>query len=291
MNKDILTPIYITSNKQNITISNIQSSNRHASEIAGFHWRKIDYPYMHTHSHWELLLVLNGKVKHTINGKNHIAHKGYACLIRPTDHHKLVFLDKEKSEILNFCFCKSTAEKLFSIYQPIANFDKKEDKRPLSFMLNTPTFDTIISKTIATQFFPKDIYEQYTILIINRLISTYVELLLNKNEAYPDWLNNFLAHLRNPNTLKQNLPEIAKYSTYSYKRLAILFKQYTGKTLVEYIKELKITYAKEELLKSNKPVQEIAAELNYESVSSLNHNFKKATGLTPLEYRKANFVF
>ena len=55
---------------------------------------------------------------------------------------------------------------------------------------------------------------------------------------------------------------------------------------LEYIKELKLTLAKEALLYTDKTVGEIALELNYESTSSLNHNFKKATGFTPLEFRK-----
>ena len=144
---------------------------------------------------------------------------------------------------------------------------------------------------MAAQFAQKELYEQYCILIINRLINSYVEQLLNNNEAYPDWLNDFLVTLRNKNTFKLSIPEIAALSSYSYQHLSILFKQYTGQTLVEYVKELKLSYAKEALLNTNTPVNEIALELNYESVSSLNHNFKKATGLTPLKYRKSNSNF
>ena len=166
-----------------------------------------------------------------------------------------------------------------------------KDTTPLSFILNSSTFEAVISKTMAAQFAQKELYEQYCILIINRLINSYVEQLLNNNEAYPDWLNDFLVTLRNKNTFKLSIPEIAALSSYSYQHLSILFKQYTGQTLVEYVKELKLSYAKEALLNTNTPVNEIALELNYESVSSLNHNFKKATGLTPLKYRKSNSNF
>ena len=130
-------------------------------------------------------------------------------------------------------------------------------------------------------------YEEYSILIVNRLISAYVEHCINSPEAYPDWLNKFLYTLRDPNVFKLSVPEIAAYSPYSYQRLSLLFKQYTGKTLIEYVRELKLTYTKEELLYSNKPVNEIAFDLNYGSVSTFNHLFKNATGFTPLEYRKS----
>ena len=48
-----------------------------------------------------------------------------------------------------------------------------------------------------------------------------------------------------------------------------------------------LIYAKEELLHSNKPINEIALDLNYESFSTFNNLFKKETGLTPREYRKS----
>ena len=125
-------------------------------------------------------------------------------------------------------------------------------------------------------------------MIVNRLLLAYVEQRLNRSEAYPDWLNEFLMYLRKPENLKQSIPDIAKHSNYSYQHLSILFKKYLGKTLVEYIKDLKLTIAKDSLLHTTKTVTEIALDLNYESTSSLNHNFKKATGLTPLEFRKNN---
>ena len=282
--KKILNPIYV-STKNASTTAYLKDSNQHASSIAGFNWRNVEFPYLHNHTHWEILLVVKGKTNHIINGKQHIATKGYVCLIRPDDVHKITFDDK-KSETLTFGFSSHIAEKLLASHQCFNNI--LEQKKPLSFTLNNATYESVLSKALAAQFFPKDIYEQYTILIVNRLLLAFVEQKLNKTEAYPDWLNNFLTYLRNPENLRQSIPEIAKHSSYSYQHLSLLFKKHLGKTLVEYIKELKLTLAKEALLNTNKTVTEIALDLNYESTSSLNHNFKKATGLSPLEFRKNN---
>ena len=282
--KNDFTPIYSTE-KDPITTAHLQSGNRYASSVAGFNWRNVEFPHLHNHTHWEFLLVVNGKIQHTINSKTHTATKGYVCLVRPSDTHKFIFGDK-KSETLTFAFSNSIAEKLLAAHPSLNNL--LNHREPLTFTLNNDTYEAIISKTLATQFFPKEIYEQYVILIVNRLLLAYVEQKLNRSEAYPDWLNEFLIYLRNPENLKQSIPDIAKHSNYSYQHLSILFKKYLGKTLVEYIKDLKLTIAKETLLHTTKTVTEIAIELNYESTSSLNHNFKKATGLTPLEFRKNN---
>ncbi len=280
-----LKPIYAQGGAK-ITQSTLQDSTHHGSSVAGFNWRKLEYPYMHTHSHWEILLIANGKIKHNINGQSYYASKGDVFLIRPTDYHNVLFEDKIKSETITYGFSDELAQKFFSLYPSLKDIQNPEDNKRFPFVLNTPTFDSIISKTIVTQFLPKNEYEEYSTLIINRLISAYVEQRVTSIETYPDWLNKFLYTLRNPNIFTLTIPEIATYSPYSYQHLALLFKKYTGKTLVEYIKDLKLTYTKEELLYSNKPVNEIALELNYESATTFNNLFKKATGLTPLEYRK-----
>ena len=71
----------------------------------------------------------------------------------------------------------------------------------------------------------------------------------------------------------------------------MLFKQYTGKTIVSYLNDLKLIRAKELLRNTDYTIGEIAVDLNYESVSSLNHNFKRFTGLTPTEFRKSTLSF
>ena len=283
MKNDSLKPIY-SKTTLNIIKAKISDGNINNSEIAGFNWRNTDYPYLHTHNHWEFLIVLSGKVQHTINKAVHTATIGYACLVRPDDKHKIRFLDKAHSETLTFVFSNEVAEnfiKLYSTFFKVNFLEKNQD-----FNLKNDTLDAIKSKALTAQFQPKEIYEQYCLLIINRIFSAYIEKKINTTEAYPDWLNNFLLFLRNPDNLRLPASQLASYAPYSYSRLSTLFKKYTGTTLVNYLNDLKFMRAKELLKNTDKTVVEIAADINYESVSSLNHNFKKRTGLTPLQFRQ-----
>ena len=285
MKNKILKPVY-QNGYEKITLAKIEDANIRESSIAGFNWRNIDFPYLHAHEHWEILIVLKGKVQHTINNLTRVATKGYACIIRPSDIHEFRFFEKNQTETLTFLFSKEIAEQLLTSYSSIFNLDLSADV--LDFSLNETTLDAIISKTLTTQFQPKQLYEQYSILIINRIINAYIEKKLNTIEAYPEWLNNFLLFIKNPENLRLSLPELATHSPYSYSRLSTLFKQYTGQTIVHYLKELKLLRAKELLHNTDKTIAEIAIDLNYESVSSLQHNFKKFTGLTPSEFRKSS---
>ena len=68
--------------------------------------------------------------------------------------------------------------------------------------------------------------------------------------------------------------------------LSRIFKEETGKTITQYIQELRIDEIKKLLETTNKSMSEIAEELNYNYPQQLSMMFKKEINLTPKEYRK-----
>ena len=66
-----------------------------------------------------------------------------------------------------------------------------------------------------------------------------------------------------------------------------LFKEYAQKSPIQYRIELKISYAKRMLTDTDMSVESIAEALSFESSSYFCRVFKKKTGMTPSEYRKA----
>lgn len=287
MKNQFYKPLYAPTS-EDISIALLSNGNIHNSTVAGFNWKNTPFPYLHKHNHWEILVVVEGKISHKINNSLQTATKGYACLVRPNDTHCFSFLES-KSETLTFCFSDDVAKKILNLY-PLSNKELTQTK-PLSFSLQDNTLSAIISKTLITQFYPKEKYEQYSILIINRLFLAYNEQKLNTAEAYPEWLNSFLLLVKNPQYLRLPITKLVTYTPYSYSHLSMLFRQYTGKTIISYLNELKILRAKELLRNTDYTISEIAVELNYESTSSLNHNFKRFTGVTPTEFRKSSTDF
>jgi len=68
--------------------------------------------------------------------------------------------------------------------------------------------------------------------------------------------------------------------------LSRLYKQRTGKGLLEFINETRIMRAMELLRQPNLKVNEIAIAVGLESAAYFTRLFKKVTGLTPQEYRE-----
>ena len=63
------------------------------------------------------------------------------------------------------------------------------------------------------------------------------------------------------------------------------FKQETGKTITEYINEVKITEGKRLLKSTEHSIVQIAVQLGYASQTYFQTVFKKNTGLTPKQFR------
>jgi two-component system response regulator YesN len=68
--------------------------------------------------------------------------------------------------------------------------------------------------------------------------------------------------------------------------LSRVYKQCTGENLSDYVLQLRVSKAKELITKSNGKMQDIAAEVGFDSPSYFTKCFKKITTLTPQEYRE-----
>ncbi|HEX4843570.1 MAG TPA: AraC family transcriptional regulator, partial [Limnobacter sp.] len=56
--------------------------------------------------------------------------------------------------------------------------------------------------------------------------------------------------------------------------------------VASYARQLKLHQVSEQLIWSNVPVNTISEELGYSDESNLRRQFKQATGLSPVQYRK-----
>ena len=70
-----------------------------------------------------------------------------------------------------------------------------------------------------------------------------------------------------------------------------LIKTQTGNTVRSYIQKTIIGTAKERLLKSDDPVNDIALGMGFQTAQHFSTTFKKATGMTPNAYRQAEGNF
>lgn len=107
--------------------------------------------------------------------------------------------------------------------------------------------------------------------LINRLKSTIIEE-IRSDQPHRKASENFSTYLA------------SKLKT-DYTQLSKTFSSLEGRTIEKYIIAQKIEYVKELLIYNELSLSEIAWKLNYSSVQYLSNQFKKATGLTPSNFK------
>lgn len=83
-----------------------------------------------------------------------------------------------------------------------------------------------------------------------------------------------------------DIETLAVYSGYSRRHLQRLFLAETGAGLGEYIRRRRLNRAALLLRFSRRRYQDIALSVGFDSQQSFNREFKRATGMTPKEYRE-----
>lgn len=82
------------------------------------------------------------------------------------------------------------------------------------------------------------------------------------------------------------LSELSRLANMSATKLKNLFKQFTGRTVSEYILSKKTDYASHLLADSDLSIEELAKKVGFDTVSGFSTSFKKQTGIPPSEYRR-----
>ncbi|WP_421385467.1 response regulator transcription factor [Bacillus salacetis] len=96
-----------------------------------------------------------------------------------------------------------------------------------------------------------------------------------------DYINS---HLKDELTQK----EVAEHVHLNASYLSVLFKEHVKMTFSEYVTRRRIQRAKDLLISTNLPINDIAEESGYKTAKYFIKIFKDSEGMTPSAYRKTN---
>lgn len=250
------------------------------------------YPVLHTHEYYEFLCILSGSISHTINGTKYQMFEGDCCFIRPTDCHCFELAsDTNVSTIhVNFMLRSSYVERLANLYGPNLLSDILAFCSPLSFKLSAHELSDIQDTCFNIQTTTPDPTTEEEMIckgVINRLFAKYLQMHFSKEQVKPPaWLQSLILQLHNPSFFHSRLDEFLDNIPYSQSYVQHQFKKHTGSSIIAYRNSVKMVTAKRLLSSTRMSVQEIAFYLGFDSISHLNHLYKKHFGTPPLVTRK-----
>ena len=276
--------------KRHIPVCKYTACSPHPYQEVSFNYLNRPYPSLHIHDYWEILLVVDNSLSHIVNGKTYSMKSCDVCLLRPDDIHAFTFKREMETKTLTFLIKNEYMQKMLSVYGNDLYDCLLSFNEILTNKLSPEFLKTIIPIILSMQsnMFDDATRLFQTKIIVNRIISHFVFSYYSLKEQSPGWLNDFVMTLNSPFISFENVDDLARKTPYSYSRLSRIFKKHTGRTIIEHITMSKLSFAKDELLYTDKTISEIAQELDYLSISHFNRTFKKSFGTSPREYRKLN---
>lgn len=242
------------------------------------------YVPTHAHTYYEIFYVINGTLKHKLNGVEHTLNAGEGFLLTPIDTHSIISNgDSVHRDIL------VSKELFISTIQLITkSSDTNSLINQLKNKLHFSLSDIVELENLAQKF---DNTPQITIkrgIALTLLFNILTKVISSDNETANNSSisNKILDCLNNLYCLQGGIPAIAKHLKYSRSYLCNTFKKEIGIPLSLYIKNLRLDYIVYYLKTTNYSLNKIADIVGIESLPYLNKIFKEKYSIPPISYRK-----
>ncbi|RKX89550.1 MAG: AraC family transcriptional regulator [Spirochaetes bacterium] len=290
----ILNPMYYTGRvlKKEFSIDKIFS-------IHYFEFVK-DYSFKgEKHNFWEFVYIDKGAILATAGDKTHTLIKGDIIFHKPNEFHDLNADGHIAPNIVIMSFSsRSPGMKWFeNRIMRIGN----EEKNLLARILHEA--GNAFASPLSDPWLPALERKKEQIYGSEHLIQLYLEQILIglvrremhigtsnepesplKEKTSRDAFNKVILFFENHVTQMPSLEKVCRETGYSCTYIENVFKEKTGRSVMEYYKITKLEKAKDLIREGNYTFTQIAAALNYSSIHYFSKVFKKYIGMTPTEY-------
>lgn len=242
----------------------------------------------HVHDEYEMLYVMKGQVLYNIIDKQYTLNPGDMILIPKNTLHKIAN-PKENTRRIVLSFSdeyishySSKKTNLLDVFNKVSdtNIHKMSFSSQHKKMIETNLLqlcELFTSKEYGADVIYNLRFAQ-TLLLINSSFRAFLEdHVANEDDSVISSISSYI----NENIDKKiTLQDLSLYTSLSISRLAHLFKEKTGITIMQYLTKKRLVLAKN-LLRKGIPIYNIYQECGFQDYTSFFRTFKKEYGITP----------
>jgi len=237
---------------------------------------------LHAHDFYELEIVAGGQVKTVLNGKEYTVGCGTVFFLSPADFHEYKYesgFDLYNIQFTSEAVSSSVLERLIDIgankFTPPS--DRFDEICSLFFVMrgriNGAEDDEILTRLLES-----------IILILMKEANPACAL---KTSGTPDEsIQRAMMYIHSHFKETPLLSEVAEAVHLNPNYFCTKFHEYTGKTYKEYLRGIKLRYARRLIIATSLPMIDIAETCGYLTQSHFNREFKEHYGTSPFAMRK-----
>ncbi len=251
------------------------------------------------HNFWEFVYIDKGAIEALGDNKKYNLVKGDIIFHKPNEFHNLRSYGRMAPNLVIMSFSSKSSEiswfnnKILRIGNEEKNLLAKilhEAGNAFSSSLRDPWLTELkrnIQQVFASEHLIKLYLEQFLIGLVRREmhigITSEPESPL-KEKTSKDAFNKVVDYFENNLIHMSDLKTVCRTTGYSCTYIENVFKEKTGRSVMEFYKITKLEKAKDHIREGNLTFTQIAATLNYSSLHYFSKIFKKYIGMTPTEY-------
>lgn len=265
---------------------------------------------LHWHDEMELIYFKEGKFPVWLNTREYLVEAPAILCIHPGELHSMTLPAGMKESAIVFHFNILSFEHYDAIQAKLIRplMDGRL-KLPVMIEQDHPVFSAVKEdyekieqklRDMNTRFSNDEVAKNATYLQIKSILFDMLAVLYQnncllhtrdlkkENEYQIENLKKVLLYIQENYASTIRLEKLASLANLNAQYFCRYFKENIGKTVTEYINEVRIEKAAEALLETNDKIITIATNTGFETTGYFIRRFKKEKGITPSEYRKAN---
>lgn len=236
----------------------------------------------HWHNYFEIEVIIDGRGKHVIDGKEYALKPNTVFLLTPVNFHSITMDNKYECKSMNVSFTSEMLSDRFLIQLASPNIKNYYELEPEVFDRIKSSFELLKHEQYIDSEYRYRLLEYCLALLLrndrsNELSSADDEQLSGIKRA----ILYLELHFREKITLTQ----LAKQAGFNPTYFSGIFHKITGETYIEKLNTLRVRHAKT-MLAEGYSVSEACFASGFGSLSNFLSIFKAKCGVTPNEYRK-----
>lgn len=240
----------------------------------------------HTHDFYEFFLCLSGTGSHHVDRRRVRLEAGTLAFIRPSDSHWFS-TEAESLEFVNLAFPVPWWRSFGSLRSPPLqdqSFYKVPHLGHASLAAGGTAALRVVLLALVDATNPA---EDGLIEACLALVRHFKDATRPKSQSPPQWLNEWVADLRNRELTRNGIDFWQERSDRSAEHLSRMCRRYFGAPPTHLLNRARIGHIQRRLRDSGGKVHEVALDGGFENLSYFYRVFKRQVGCTPREWLRS----
>ena len=248
------------------------------------------------HNYWELVYIDKGAAIATADGHEINLSQGEVIFHKPGQSHSIASNPNDPPTVFIITFyCPSKHMKFFddrhmNIPTPLRKYitEMISDGQEAYHLEDDSPYEVELKKRVDGYFGSEQLIKLNLEMLLLKLIrSTTLPKIDDDNRNYDKLTNAIIDILTNNVYGKITVDAISKELGFSRTHISSVFKENCGKTITEYLTDLKISEAKYLIRKDIYTISQISDFLCYDNPHYFCRVFKKEAKMTPTQYSRS----